>query len=52
MTYLFERLKDHEGHAIEIRSYGTPPINMSLECAECGEVIFDTDVYDLKGIKQ
>ena len=41
-TALYEKLRYH------IVSYGDG-IDISLECNDCGCVIFDTDLYDLIG---
>ena len=47
-TALYEKLRYHIGHDVEIVSYGDG-IDISLECNDCGCVIFDTDLYDLIG---
>ena len=47
-TTLYKMLERHIGHDVEIVSYGDG-VNISLECNDCGCVIFDTDVYDLIG---
>lgn len=47
-TLLYQLLKKHAGHNIEITEYGDG-INFSLEDKDTDEVIFDTDIYDLKG---
>lgn len=47
-TTLYKSLQYHIGHNVEIASYGDG-INISLECIDCGCVIFDTDLYDLIG---
>lgn len=47
-TTLYKILERHIGHDVEIVSYGDG-INISLECNDCGCVIFDTDIYDLTG---
>lgn len=43
---LYDLLKRHVGHNVVISDYGDGA-NMSLECEDCGCVIFDTDLYDL-----
>lgn len=48
---LYELLSNHVGHDISIVNYGHG-INMSLECNDCGCVIFDSDVYDLCSIDE
>jgi len=50
-TLLYQLLKKHAGHEIEIVEYGTGE-NFSLEDIDTGEVIFDTDIYDLKGLRK
>ena len=47
-TLLYEFLKAHAGHSVEIVEYGDG-VNFSLEDVDTGEVIFDTDLYDLVG---
>jgi hypothetical protein len=47
-TLLYQLLKKHAGHNIEIAEYGDGT-NFSLEDTDTNEVIFDTDIYDLKG---
>ena len=45
-----ERVLGHRGHAIEIATYGAegkPPANVAIECADCFEVIWDTDLDEL-----
>jgi hypothetical protein len=34
----------HVGHNIEVATYGTPPVNVSVECIDCYEVIADADI--------
>ena len=46
---LFNLLRHHIGHKIACVSYGNPVVNISIECEDCGQVILDTDVYELKG---
>lgn len=47
-TLLYQMLKKHAGHRIEITEYGDGT-NFSLEDMDTNEVIFDTDIYDLTG---
>ena len=47
---LYERLSQHGGHRVVIVKYGIGVGCYSLECEDCGEVICDTDCYDLAGI--
>ena len=46
---LYELLKAHAGHTIEIAEYGDG-VNFALEDMDTNEVIFDTDCYDLVAI--
>ena len=46
---LYELLKEHIGHRVEIAEYGDGE-NFSLEDLDTNEVIFDTDCYDLVGL--
>lgn len=40
-----EKLKSHVGHAVVCIGYGQEEIiNISIECEDCGEVLFDIDV--------
>ena len=48
-TLLYELLKAHAGHCVEIVEYGDG-VNFALEDLDTNEVIFDTDIYDLVGI--
>ncbi len=48
---LYELLSKHAGHDVEIVNYANGE-NMSLECNDCGCVIFDTDIYDLSGAEE
>lgn len=45
---LYEMLKEHKGHKIEIVEYGNG-VNFSLEDLDTNTVIFDTDCYELIG---
>ena len=48
-NYLWEKLKEHAGHRIEIVTYGdkNDPVDVCLECEDCGEVILDAEQYTL-----
>ena len=48
-TILWEELKKHIGHDVEIVCYGDKenPQNISLECNDCSEVIIDAELYTL-----
>jgi len=48
-SLLYERLARHCGHRVAIVKYGIGDGCYTLECEDCNEVIFDTDIYDLKG---
>ena len=47
-NFLYERLSEHAGHDVLIVKYGIGDGCYSLECNDCGCVICDTDLYDLK----
>lgn len=42
-NYLWEKLKKHVGHRVGIVTYGDEngPVDVCLECEDCGEVILD-----------
>lgn len=44
---LWNALKRHRGHKVEIVSYGDwdDPVDICLECEDCGEVIIDAELY-------
>lgn len=46
---LWNELKKHRGHAVNIVSYGdwNNPSNICLECEDCGEVVLDAEIYTL-----
>lgn len=46
---LKEKLAQHLGHKVSIVKYGDC---LTLECEDCNEVIFDSDVYDLKDVEE
>lgn len=50
-TLLWDELKKHRGHHINIVSYGDwdDPKNISLECEDCNEVILDAELYTICG---
>jgi len=37
----FRELAAHCGHELEIVLYGSPPINVAIECMTCCEVLVD-----------
>jgi hypothetical protein len=42
---LTEAMQLHDGHALEVSSYGSrTPVNVALECVECHEVLLDFDI--------
>ena len=47
---LYELLKEHKGHTVEIAEYGNGE-NFALEDVDTNEVIFDTDTYNLTEIE-
>lgn len=42
---LFEKIRAHRGHRIEVAVYGPldDPVNAAVECMTCSEVIVDED---------
>jgi len=44
---LWDMLKSHIGHQVCIVAYGDTddPMDICLECEECGEVILDAKIY-------
>ena len=44
---LWDMLKSHIGHQVRIVAYGDTddPMDICLECEECGEVILDAEIY-------
>jgi len=46
---LWDALKKHFGHSVEIAVYGNPkdPADVCLECKDCNEVILDGELYTL-----
>ena len=41
--FMYEEIKRHIGHKIECVSYGRDIENVSIECADCNEVLIDYD---------
>ena len=48
-TILWEMLKNHRGHHVYIASYGDwdDPVNISLECEDCGCIVIDAGLYTI-----
>lgn len=48
-TYLWDLLKDHYGHKVEIAIYGDidDPVSITLEDMDTNEVIIDAEIYTL-----
>ena len=48
-TILWNELKKHRGHKVNIVSYGDwdNPSDICLECEDCGEVVLDAELYTL-----
>lgn len=48
-TFLWNRLKEHLGHSVEIVCYGDhdDPDDICLECKDCNEVILDAEIYTI-----
>lgn len=46
---LWDALLKHRGHNVSIVSYGDidNPVNVCLECEDCGEVILDAELYTI-----
>ena len=46
---LWNLLKNHIGHDVQIVYYGDPddPVDICLECNDCGEVILDAELYTI-----
>lgn len=46
---LWNALKQHIGHQVEIASYGDGEClcDVCLECIDCGEIILDAELYTL-----
>ena len=51
-SYLHQKLREHCGHNVRISKYGLGYGCYALECEDCNEVLFDTDIYDLQGIDE
>ena len=53
MTLLADALLPHAGHELTVATYigaAGETVNVSLECLDCCEVVFDTDAYGLVGL--
>ena len=48
-TILWELLKKHAGHNVEIALYGDPdnPASITLEDMETNEIILDAEIYTI-----
>lgn len=47
---IFEGLKEHLSHDVDVVSYGRGEIhNVAIECETCGEVLVDADNPDIYG---
>ena len=47
---LWNKLREHWGHQLEIAVYGNDksnPMNVCLECLNCNEVVLDAGLYTL-----
>lgn len=46
---LWDMLLKHRGHNVSIVSYGDidNPVDVCLECEDCGEVVLDAELYTL-----
>ncbi len=51
---LWDMLKSHIGHHVRIVAYGDTydPMDICLECEECGEVILDAEIYTVAARKK
>lgn len=51
---LWDMLKSHIGHQVRIVAYGDTddPMDICLECEECGEVILDAEIYTVAARKK
>lgn len=41
-----KKLLSHVGHAIECVTYGSPPMNVSVECVDCNMVLTDEELFE------
>ncbi len=48
-SLMWDILKQHRGHHVYVASYGDldDPINISLECEDCGCVVLDAGLYTI-----
>lgn len=47
-NWLYEKIAAHVGHEIEVVTYGRDEdVNVSIECVDCDEVLYDVDKYDI-----
>ena len=49
--YMYNRLRPHIGHNIVCVAYGEyekEPVDICLECEDCGEVLLSAEDYDFK----
>lgn len=37
----FDDLVTHVGHAVKVVTYGNPPVNVAVECVQCGVALMD-----------
>ena len=42
-AYNFDSLMWHRGHKLVVATYGTPVVNVAIECLTCNEVLLDYD---------
>lgn len=42
-VYNFKSLLAHAGHKTVVATYGDPPVNVTIECLTCNEVLLDYD---------
>ena len=47
-NYIYEKFKEHIGHNIECVIYGDPenPVDICIECADCGCVLVSAEDFD------
>lgn len=48
MNYMYEKLREHFGHHIEVIQYGNDdnPIEFTIECEDCGCVLVSSEDYE------
>jgi hypothetical protein len=39
----FDQLRLHYRHELEVALYGNPPVNATIECLQCNEVLLSFD---------